>query len=94
MASLLDKIIAACPDALLVVAKIIPYPGNDSGIRSFNDKLPALVQERANKGAHIVLVDQYTGFPTSQLSDGVHPNEQGYTRMAGVWYQAISQYLH
>jgi hypothetical protein len=24
----------------------------------------------------------------------VHPNEAGYARMAGVWYTAISSYLH
>jgi hypothetical protein len=95
MAAILDKIIAACPKALLVVAKIIPYPGNTSGIDSLNSKIPALVQERAAKGAHIVMVDQFTGFDTgTQLSDGVHPNESGYTRMANVWYTAISQYLH
>jgi lysophospholipase L1-like esterase len=41
------------------------------------------------------MVDQFTGFDTgTQLSDGVHPNESGYTRMANVWYTAISQYLH
>lgn len=90
----LDKVIADCPDALLVVAKLIPLPMNASGIQSLNSKIPALVEERAKKGAHIIMVDQFTGFPTSELGDQVHPNEAGYARMAGVWYQAISQYLH
>jgi hypothetical protein len=95
MGQLLDKIIQACPDALLVVAKIIPYSGNTSGINSFNSKLPGLVSDRANKGAHIILIDQNTGFLSTDIStDNVHPNEAGYTRMAGVWYTAISQYLH
>jgi len=96
MASILDDIIKQCPDALLVVAKIIPLPSNPSGIDSFNSLLPAMVDERAKKGAHIVLVDQFTGFSASSdlWSDQVHPSESGYTKMAAVWYAAISQYLH
>ena len=34
-----------------------------------------------------------TDFPTSELGDGVHPNQAGYARMAGVWYEAIEPYL-
>jgi lysophospholipase L1-like esterase len=86
---LLDKIIAACPDALLVVAKIIPY----SGVDSYNAAIPGIVQQKAEAGAHIIMVDQNTGFPTSELADGVHPNADGYARMGDVWYKAISQYL-
>jgi lysophospholipase L1-like esterase len=44
-------------------------------------------------GRHVILVDQFTGFPNSELDDGVHPNPAGYARMAGVWYRAISSYL-
>jgi lysophospholipase L1-like esterase len=90
LGSFLDKVIKDCPDALLVVAKIIPY----TGAEAYNATIPALVDERAKKGAHIVLVDQFTSFPTSELADGVHPNEKGYIRMADVWYKAIAQYLH
>lgn len=28
----------------------------------------------------VILVDQFTGFPESELSDGIHPNVVGYTR--------------
>lgn len=90
LGSLLDKVITDCPDALIVLAKIIPY----NGAEAFNATLPALVDTRVKAGAHIVLVDQFSEFPTSELSDGIHPNEKGYERMASVWYKAISSYLH
>jgi lysophospholipase L1-like esterase len=86
---LIDSIIEDCPDALLVVAQIIPY----AGVEAYNAAIPAIVDARAQAGAHIMLVDQYTGFPQSELEDGVHPNQAGYERMAGVWYEAISGYL-
>ena len=94
LGSLIDQIISKLPNALIVVAKIIPEPSKASDITSFNNAVPQVVQSRANAGKHVILVDQFTGFPSSELGDGVHPNQAGYSRMAGVWYPAIKAYLH
>jgi hypothetical protein len=91
LGSLIDAVVKACPDALLVVAKIIPYNGNEKG---FNDAIPALLDTKTKAGAHIIMVDQSAGFLSSDIGDGVHPNEGGYVKMAAVWYKAISQYLN
>jgi lysophospholipase L1-like esterase len=93
LGTLIDQLIQAAPDALLVVAKIIPFPGGASAVDTFNAAVPGVVKARADAGKHIILVDQFTGFPTSELGDGVHPNAAGYARMAGVWYDAIESYL-
>ena len=93
LATLLDQIIADSPEALLVVSSIIPFPGRASQVMTFNAAIPPLVTARANMGKHVIFVDQFTGFPNSELADGVHPNPAGYARMAGVWYRAISSYL-
>jgi lysophospholipase L1-like esterase len=92
--SLVDQIVTTLPDSLLAVAKIIPVSGATSAVEAYNAEIPAIVQAQASSGKHVILVDQYTGFPTSELGDGVHPNQAGYTRMAGVWYTAIKSYLH
>jgi lysophospholipase L1-like esterase len=94
LGSLIDQIIAELPDTLIVVAKIIPEPSKASGIDTLNAAIPGVVQARAGSGKHVILVDQFTGFPSSELGDGVHPNQAGYERMAGVWYEAIKSYLH
>ena len=93
LGSLIDQIITKLPSALIVVAKIIPEPSKASDIATFNNAIPQIVQTRVNAGKHVLLVDQFTGFPSSELGDGVHPNQAGYTRMAGVWYAAIKSYL-
>lgn len=93
LGTLIDQIVADLPDALLVVAKIIPLSSGASAVNTFNATVPGLVEERANAGKHVILVDQFEGFPTSELGDGVHPNETGYARMAAVWYEAIESYL-
>lgn len=89
--ALMDKVIAQAPDALIVFSNLIPL--SFGGVEDFNAAVEPMVEERANAGAHILFVDQYTGFPDNELGDGVHPNEAGYKRMAGKWYEAIEPYL-
>ncbi len=93
LATLLDKLTTMAPNALIVVAKIIPLTTNNTRVMTFNSAITPLVQQRIAAGKHVVLVDQYTGFPTSELPDNIHPNAAGYVRMAGVWYAAISGLL-
>ncbi|WP_437544881.1 SGNH/GDSL hydrolase family protein [Sorangium sp. So ce367] len=93
LGALIDELIAEAPDALIVVSNIIPLPNGANAVSTYNAKIPALVEARASKGAHVVFVDQFKDFPTSELGDGVHPNKAGYARMAGRWYDAISDYL-
>ena len=90
--TLIDKLTTMAPNALIVVAKIIPLPGNGS-ITAYNNAIGPIVQARIAAGKHVVLVDQFAGFPTSELPDNIHPNAAGYVRMAGVWYAAISGLL-
>ena len=74
------------------VAQIIPM-----GTGSFNTKIQDLnkaiipwAQGLNTTASPIWVVDQYTGFSgTSDLRDGVHPNDSGDTKMANVWYPAV-----
>ena len=93
LAVLLDEILEAEPDALLVVAQLTPFPGSAAEVMQYNAAIPPLVEERAAQGEHIVLVDMYTDFSESLLNDGVHPNPEGYALMADRWYAAIAEVL-
>jgi hypothetical protein len=94
LGNLIDQIVMAAPNALLVVAKLTPLSGtNNTRVQAYNDAIPAVVNQRVSAGKHLLLIDQFTGFPMNELADGIHPNEAGYTRMAGVWYAAIEGYL-
>ena len=97
LGQLMDKIISAAPDALLVLAKIKPlnHSSWNATIKTYNDAMPGLVQTRVAAGKHVMLVDMNTGFASSMLSsDGIHPNQSGYNFMGDTWYAAIGGCLH
>ena len=95
LGKLIDKLVAALPNSLIAVATIIPFPQGASAVMTYNSKIPGVVMARASAGKHVILVDQLKNFPTSELGDGVHPNDSaGYPRMGRVWYAAIKDYLH
>jgi lysophospholipase L1-like esterase len=87
----LGRIVTAAPDALIVVAKVIPLGYTSSDWSNYNAKIPTIVQAHVAKGQHMVMVDM-SALPTSQLN-GVHPTDQGYAAMANIWYAAIKDVL-
>lgn len=101
LALLLDQIITAAPDALIVLAQITPSrtDADNVFVEAYNQDLPALVTARQAIGKHIILVDMYSAFTahpdykTSLMYDNLHPGPAGDEVMASVWYAAIRGYL-
>ena len=105
LGALIDSIYAQLPDVLIVVAQPIPARGDASKgddtalsdrIKTFNDAIPAVVQEHADAGKHILVVDMFTPFDpnkTSLLEDQWHPNLQGYVVLGTQWYAVLQPLL-
>jgi lysophospholipase L1-like esterase len=89
LASLIDQIFTAEPDATVLVSQLIvnATASEQAEVVTFNNALPAIVNSRASAGKHIVLVNET--LTTSDLSDGLHPNDTGYQLMANAWDSAI-----
>lgn len=103
--ALVDKIAANVPSALIVLAQITPVGSTNNGHTQaqvdaanaaqmlYNSKIPALIEAHVAKGQHIIGVDM-SKMPLSGLTtSSVHPNDQGYAYMAGIWYAAINGLL-
>lgn len=101
LGKLLDTIIQTKPNALIVLAKIVPSKDDalNGRIKTYNDAMPALVKTRADAGKHVILVDLNTPFTknanykTEYMYDGLHPNDTGHAVMAKVWFDAIGGLL-
>ncbi|KAL6154173.1 hypothetical protein ACJBU6_07455 [Exserohilum turcicum] len=87
---LIDDVLKAVPNAVVIVAKIIPSKksGLSATIKTFNNALPAIVAARANQGSKVSLVDMNV-LSLNELSDDLHPSAAGYARMGDIWYAGI-----
>jgi lysophospholipase L1-like esterase len=104
LGQLIDKIVAALPNSLLVVSSIYPFPGCKAtnytptecavNVAAYDAAIPGVIKQRADQGKHVIYVDMSTP-PTGALStDGVHPNDTvGYPWIGDTWYAAIKAYL-
>ncbi|MBE3560842.1 MAG: SGNH hydrolase [Ktedonobacteraceae bacterium] len=92
---LVNQITTTLPSATLIVAQIIPI--DTAKLRpeviQYNRFIPTLVQRLAEQGKHIRYVDMYDAVPVNDLVDHIHPNADGYYRMAQVWFQALKPLL-
>jgi lysophospholipase L1-like esterase len=101
LGALLDRITTDAPNALLVVAQIIPSTTDaiNVDVQTYNAAIPGLVQTRVAAGKHIAVVDMYAAFTanasykTALMYDYLHPNDAGYMVMEQVWYDAIKSFL-
>ncbi len=67
---------------------------NTTVIKSYNDKIEALVAKLAKEGRNIRFVDVYSVLNknTDIVADGCHPNAAGDQKIASVWESAIIEY--
>jgi len=96
MQTLLSTIYKANPQAHIYLASIIHFYCNDAAeatVAAYNAGLPAVVQQFASQGFKISFVDIFNkgGLVQADYGDNcVHPNKNGYDKMARMWASAIS----
>lgn len=90
---LVGTLVKTLPDASILVARIIPAASSDtmSRIEAYNEAITTLMTTRAKRGEHVLVVDMPSSVSTSDLSDGLHPNDQGYQNMANKWVIGLTE---
>ena len=58
-------------------------------IDAYNLEIPRLVGERARAGLAVRYVDIAGLLTIADLADELHPNDQGYAKMAAGWFTAL-----
>ncbi|KAL2212798.1 hypothetical protein CC79DRAFT_1267941 [Sarocladium strictum] len=87
-----DKMLAACPDATILVAMIIPTCVSQriDRFKEYHALIPGMVRSRRHAGKHVLAAD-FSSFKTSDLYDCIHPTNPGYKIMGDWWYSFINQ---
>jgi len=89
MEDVIDVLRSYNPNVTILLAKIIPHSRGDlPSVDALNALIPGL-DSYETATSEVIIVDHYTGFSTSWLADGVHPNTTGATEMSNRWYAAL-----
>lgn len=92
LSNLISQLVTACPDAAILVAKIIRAAdtNTEARIEAYNVQVEELVRNLAGTGKKVALLDQYGALAVSDLKDGVHPTDAGYDKMARIWLKGLN----
>jgi lysophospholipase L1-like esterase len=92
LSGLIDDITATVPGVELFVSSIVTLadPLLAARVETFNATIPGIAQAKAAQGHHVHFIDMHSALSTSDLADGVHPNTNGYAKMAARWYAALT----
>lgn len=96
MQALLGRILADSPTVRVIVGDVIPpWYGTQQDVASvavqrFDVLLPSVV---AAAGPRVSLARMSAAVTSSQLGDGLHPNDTGYRYMAWVWWRCMGPLL-
>lgn len=95
MDKMLDYLWLASPQSTVLLSTLLVNADKevDSVVKRFNDQFRALAEKKATGQKRIVLVDMYTseGPDIQGLVDGIHPDDEGYDRMARLWFRGIQE---
>ncbi|GET41624.1 SGNH/GDSL hydrolase family protein [Microseira wollei] len=91
LARLVGEIFKFAPNVQLFIASIPPIGEATLNLRAslYNRKIEELVQRRQQAGEAIRFVDVYYLLNLNDLPDGVHPNQEGFRKIALAWEKAI-----
>ncbi|KAF9873790.1 gdsl-like lipase acylhydrolase [Colletotrichum karsti] len=90
---LLEYIWKTSTRASIVLSTLLPNGNNNTEacVLKVNEQYKKLVEEQQAKSKKVVLVDMHSdrGPLKSDLVDGTHPTDEGYGKMATLWFEGI-----
>jgi lysophospholipase L1-like esterase len=94
---LISRITSNRPTAKLMVADLFlrtDYPDVNRMIQTnFNPFVPAIVARHAALGQQVYFLPLDAALESSDLQEGLHPNQSGYDKLAACWFNAITNLI-
>ena len=103
---LVDSILTYIPEDGMLFVSTIPYMDADvttytdaytaaemdAAVDDYNAKVRAVVQKKIAEGKPVTQADVNSVLTKADLSDGVHPSEDGYRKMAEYWCGVLTDF--
>jgi lysophospholipase L1-like esterase len=94
LGALIDQILRDAPDTTVLVATLVPSTdaGTEARVVAYNQAIPGVVTQRQGQGKHVRLVDM-SAVTAADMADSLHPNDNGYVKMANAFNLGVQQSL-
>ncbi|KAK4182873.1 putative endoglucanase X [Podospora australis] len=91
LGKLVDQMRASNAVMRIIIAQIIPQADTNKNrlVQEYNRAIPAFAASKNITTSPIWVVDQWTGFSTADLSDGIHAAPTGIQKIADKFYPAL-----
>lgn len=89
MSSLLDLLYDQIPGTTIILSTLLPNKKQPELVEDINGQYRRLAAKRRKDGDRLVLAEMSTFIKKDELADATHPDDEGYKRMASVWWAAI-----
>ncbi|WP_327035067.1 FG-GAP-like repeat-containing protein [Micromonospora ureilytica] len=92
--ALIERIVERAPETTVLVATLVPSldSATNARIQQYNARIPGIVEELDSNGLPVRLVDM-NAVTTADMTDGLHPNNNGYRKMAEAYDRAVESAL-
>lgn len=91
LSQLLGNIFAAKPNTYVIISSLVlTNRGDKANWLAYNASIPGVVAAYRNQGYKLVTIDMSNLLSESDLQDGLHPNFNGYNKMAHAWYPVVT----
>jgi lysophospholipase L1-like esterase len=95
MRSLILGVLSMSPRATVVLSSLLvnKQPATETNVLNVNQQYMLLATSLRASGQRVVFADMHAadGPQLADLVDDTHPNDNGYRKMAKIWYRSISQ---
>jgi beta-lactam-binding protein with PASTA domain/lysophospholipase L1-like esterase len=82
--------VASGKNVTVILALIIDRVPHSSATTIYNNDVNSMAMSRIANGDHIVIVNMQNALNyATDMTDEVHPNDNGYAKMANVWFDAL-----
>ncbi|KAJ5721280.1 uncharacterized protein N7483_009214 [Penicillium malachiteum] len=93
MNSLLDLLFKEIPGTTIILSTLLPNKDVPDLVQDISEQYRELAAKRRDNGDRVVLAEMSYFITTNELADATHPDDEGYKKMASVWWAAIKEAL-
>jgi len=86
LSNLIDLILTVSPDSYIFLAYIVPIPGQDSQVQTYNTSVDNVIAYNQLQNRKVFGARMYPHFDQRyDYADNIHLNDDGYNKMAEIW---------